>query len=97
MSGSPAAFATPQAGREEIMIRSTILALALVLFPVTAFAGQCPALMAEIDAALQTASISDDDKAKVQGLRTKGEELHSSGDHAGSEAALNEAKQILGI
>jgi len=79
------------------MIRSMILALALMIAPATAFANQCPMLMQEIDAALQTASLSEADKTKVQELRTKGEELHQAGDHAGSEAALNEAKQILGI
>lgn len=79
------------------MIRMTTLALALALAPASAFASQCPALMAEIDAALQTASISEEDKAKVQELRTQGEDLHNAGDHPGSEAALNEAKQILGI
>lgn len=78
-------------------IRSTMVALALTLVPAAAFASQCPMLMGEIDAALQTASLSEADKAKVQELRMKGEELHGAGDHAGSEAALNEAKQILGI
>ncbi|MBB6354982.1 hypothetical protein GGR00_002778 [Aminobacter aganoensis] len=34
---------------------------------------------------------------KVKELRAKGEQLHASGDHAGSEAALNEAKTLLGI
>lgn len=79
------------------MIRSTIFALVLTLAPAAAFANQCPMLMGEIDAALQTATLSEADKTKVQELRAQGEELHSAGDHAGSEAALNEAKQILGI
>lgn len=78
------------------MIRSMTLALALTFAP-AAFANQCPMLMGEIDAALQTASLSEADKTKVQELRKQGEELHTAGDHAGSEAALNEAKQILGI
>jgi hypothetical protein len=53
--------------------------------------------MAAIDAALQTAQLSEGDLTRVKELRAQGEQLHSSGDHAGSEAALDEAKGILGI
>lgn len=62
-----------------------------------ALANQCPMLMTEIDAALQTADLSDADKARVEELRQQGEEAHEAGDHAASEEALNEAKDILGI
>ncbi|SUU88900.1 hypothetical protein EDC40_102491 [Aminobacter aminovorans] len=34
---------------------------------------------------------------KVKELRAKGEQLHASGDHTGSKAALNEAKKLPGI
>jgi len=34
---------------------------------------------------------------KVKTLRAEGEQLHKSGDHSGSVAALDEAKDILGI
>jgi len=64
---------------------------------VAALANQCPALMSEIDAALQTAQLSDADRAKVMELRAKGEQEHQAGDHAASEASLGEAKAILGI
>ena len=53
--------------------------------------------MAAIDAALSTASLSEADMTKVKELRKQGEDLHNSGDHAGSEAALGEAKKMLGI
>lgn len=53
--------------------------------------------MAKIDAALPTATIAEADKTKVKELRAQGEKLHAAGDHAGSEAALNQAKSILGI
>ena len=79
------------------MIRSTMFAFVFALGTSTALASQCPMLMAEIDAALVTASLSEADKAKVEELRAQGEELHAAGDHPGSEAALNEAKQLLGI
>jgi hypothetical protein len=69
----------------------------LALAPMAAFANQCPTTMAAIDAAMPNASLSEADKAKVMELRQKGEQLHQSGDHAGSEAALGEAKKMLGI
>lgn len=78
------------------MIRISV-ALFLALAPVTALANQCPAMMKAIDAALPNASLSEADMAKVKQLRQQGEQLHQSGDHAGSEAALGEAKQMLGI
>jgi hypothetical protein len=57
--------------------------------------GQGPTLWKQVDEKLQTAQLSDADKAKVMELRQQGEALHSSGDHAGSEAALNEALALL--
>ncbi|WEX76329.1 hypothetical protein PYH37_004627 [Sinorhizobium numidicum] len=79
-----------------MMIRISI-ALLLALAPVTAFANSCPSQMAAIDSALQTASLSEADMNKVKQLRKQGEDLHAAGDHAGSEAALGEAKKLLGI
>ena len=76
----------------------TILAAAVAAFlAVPAFAFQCPADMAEIDAALQTASLSAEDLARVQELRAEGERLHAAGQHQASVDALAEAKAILGI
>jgi hypothetical protein len=79
------------------MITRIIVALLLALAPVTAFAKQCPTMMAAIDAALPNASLSEADMAKVKELRAQGEQLHQAGDHAGSEAVLGEAKKMLGI
>ncbi|MEE4236767.1 MAG: hypothetical protein V2I51_08600 [Anderseniella sp.] len=62
-----------------------------------AFASQCPSDMSKIDAAMQTAQLSDEEKAKVTELRAKGEELHAAGNHAESVETLGEAKTILGI
>ncbi len=76
----------------------TILAAALALaLAGPALASRCPTEMAAIDAALQTAQLSEADLARVKELRATGEQLHSAGDHAGSEAALDEAKALLGI
>ncbi|CAN7725472.1 hypothetical protein [Mesorhizobium sp. LjNodule214] len=79
------------------MLRSISLALFLSVIPATAFANSCPTIMAAIDAALPTATLSEADLAKVKDLRAQGEKLHAAGDHAGSEAALNEAKKILSM
>lgn len=60
-----------------------------------AVASQCPTLWKQVDDKLSTAQVSGADKAKVMELRQSGEELHKAGDHAGSEAALNEALALL--
>ena len=79
------------------MIRRTLLAAILVVSSMPAFAFQCPGDIAKIDAALQTAQLSDADKAKVTELRNKGEELHAAGQHQESVDTLAEALKILGI
>jgi hypothetical protein len=62
-----------------------------------AFAAQCPADIAKIDAALQSSSLSDAEKAEVMALRDEGEQQHSSGQHQQSMATLAQAKEMLGI
>jgi hypothetical protein len=61
-----------------------------------AMAGQCPMLMQQVDAAMETSEASDEDKARAAELRESGEAAHAAGDHAQSEADLNEALEILG-
>lgn len=77
-------------------MRHLILAAALLL-ATPAFAFQCPADMAAIDAALATASLSAEDLARVQELRAEGERLHAAGEHQASVDALAEARALLGI
>ncbi|WEX09628.1 hypothetical protein [Chelativorans sp. AA-79] len=79
------------------MLRSALIVLSLLAFPATALANQCPALMAEIDAALPNAQLSEEDRAKVMELRARGEQEHQAGNHAASEATLAEAKVLLGM
>ncbi len=80
------------------MVRKAILVAATAAFFATpAFAGSCPKHMADIDAAMQTAQLSEADKTKVMELRKKGEEQHNAGDHAASMESLGQAKKILGI
>jgi hypothetical protein len=79
------------------MLRSVLVAFFVSVIPATAFANSCPTIMAAIDAALPTATLTEADMTKVKALRVKGEESHAAGDHAGSAAALNEAKKMLGL
>src|SRR3546814_13606369 len=96
-----AATITPGSGGS--VERKALIPAALVFLGVNgaltgpAFAFQCPADMAKIDAALQTAELTDDQKAQVMELREEGEQQHASGNHQASVAALAEAKEILGI
>ena len=80
------------------MIKTLFLAaVTLIYLTAWASAGSCPAHMAEIDAALASAQISEPDMARVKMLRRQGEELHKSGNHDEAVKALEEAKAILGI
>lgn len=74
-----------------LIVAATVLALAS-----PALAKQCPALVAKIDEALKTTTISDADKAKVTELRNAGEKAHADGKHEESETDLNAALAILG-
>jgi hypothetical protein len=71
-------------------------AAAALMLAGTAYANQCPTLMNKIDEALKTAQLDADTKAKVEELRKTGEEQHTAGDHAGSEASLNAALKLMG-
>ena len=76
----------------------TLLAGGLALgLSAPALAFQCPADMAQIDEALQTAELSDEQRQQVEELRADGERLHEEGQHEESMATLAEAKDILGI
>ncbi|WP_265516233.1 hypothetical protein [Nitratireductor luteus] len=77
------------------MLRILLLAVALFAFPASALANMCPSVMAEIDAALETANLSDDERAQVMELRARGEAEHLAGDHDASLATLDEAKALL--
>jgi hypothetical protein len=70
-------------------------ALIALLAPALAF--QCPADIAAIDEALQTADLSEEQRQQVVELRDEGERLHGEGDHEASMATLAQAKEILDI
>lgn len=62
-----------------------------------ALASQCPSDIAAIDEALQSASVTEEQKAQATALRDEGERLHAAGQHQESMATLAQAKEILGI
>lgn len=83
------------------MMRKLVTIFVFAAFSTAAFAGSCPRLMNEVDAALEDPAVeqrlSDEQLAQVRQLREEGEEAHRAGDHAESVQALKEAKDILGI
>ncbi len=79
-------------------MKKLLLAAALtVVFAGSTLANKCPTLMQKIDDGMKTAQLSDADKAKVMDLYNKGKAEHDGGQHAESEATLNEALKILGM
>jgi hypothetical protein len=77
-------------------MKKTLILAAFLALTTPAFANQCPTLMNKVDAAMKTTQLDDAKKAQVMDLYTKGKAAHDSGDHAASEASLNEALKILG-
>ena len=73
------------------------LIAALALASSAVLAGNCPAQMKEIDAALAKSKLDAKQAAEVKKLRADGEKLHQEGKHAESMAALGKAKKILKI
>jgi hypothetical protein len=71
--------------------------IALAFFASAAWAHNCPNEMKAIDAALPKAKLDAKQSAEVKKLRADGEQLHKSGKHNESMAALGKAKGILGI
>jgi hypothetical protein len=83
--------------RRDDMKKFLIVAATAFALTGPALANQCPALMQQVDAAMETTTISEEDKAKVTELRASGEAAHEAGDHAKAEADLNEALAILAM
>ena len=77
---------------------NTMIATVAVLFSLAgaASAGQCPSLWAKAEEAMKTATLDDATKAKVTEMIEKGKADHEAGNHADSEAGLQEALKLLG-
>ncbi len=78
-------------------ISLSILTLSAALTAGSALAFSCPTNMKAIDKAMVESTLSMADMDKVKLLRSKGENLHNSGDHGGSVQALKQASDMLGI
>lgn len=79
-------------------MKQLTLAAAITLLAAPLLAGQCPADIAAIDAALAAGTeLSEVDLATVQELRDEGQSLHDAGDHDASVQTLADAKAMLGI
>lgn len=78
-------------------MKHLITAALLACLAGPAAAHQCPADMAQIDRALQSARLSAADLAKVKELRAEGEAQHKAGQHGASVKSLAQAKAILGL
>jgi hypothetical protein len=83
---------------EKTMIKA-IIATGVVLAALagSAYAGSCPSLAAKAEEAMKTATLDDATKTKVTELITNGKADHEAGNHADSEAKLNEALKLLGV
>ncbi len=79
------------------MKKLVIVAAVVAAFSTSTFANQCPTLVKKIDAAITTTQADDATKAKITQLRDQGQAQHDAGDHAASEASLNEALKLLGM
>ena len=78
-------------------MKRIVLLIALVFSAGAVLAHNCPNEMKAIDAALPKAKLTAAQTAEVKKLRAEGEQLHKSGKHAESMAALGKAKGILGV
>jgi hypothetical protein len=78
-------------------MKHAALFTALMLAAGAALAHNCPNEMKAIDAALPGAKLTAAQSEEVKKLRAEGEQLHKSGKHTESMAALGKAKGILGV
>ena len=79
-------------------MKKLIITAALIAALATpALAKQCPSLMKKVDEAMATTQVDEATKTKVMALYEKGKTEHAAGEHAASEADLNEALKLLGM
>ncbi len=77
-------------------MKNTALALALTLgMAAPVFAGNCPVLMGQFEAALQTTTVDEATKSAAVELYETGKAAHDAGDHAASVTALDSALALL--
>ena len=71
------------------------LCFSFFLYVGAAYGHSCPALMHQIDAAMESTEIASSDKLMVNALRYFGEHQHKNGAHSDSVETLNVALMIL--
>lgn len=77
-------------------MRTSLLAGALVVaMSAPALAFQCPSVISEIDQALASAELTEEERAQVQALRDEGEQLHNEGEHQAALDTLAQAQAML--
>lgn len=77
-------------------MKKTTLVLALTFaMAAPVFAGNCPVLMGQFEAALKTTTVDDATKASAVELYENGKAAHDAGDHAASVTALDSALALL--
>lgn len=77
-------------------MKKTIIAFALTFAMTTpVFAGSCPALIEQFEAALKITTVDDAAKAAAVELFETGKAAHDAGDHAASVTALDSALALL--
>ena len=79
------------------MRKSLIIAAFIFGFATPALATQCPKDIAAIQTALETATLSPEDKAKVEKWLKNGEKSHKAGEHEEAVKRLAKAKKVLGL
>lgn len=78
----------------------TLLAVILItgsLHPAFAAGNHCDEDLKQLDAAMVGAKLNEADLAKVKASRATAGNLHKAKDNEGCEAALADAKKLLGI
>lgn len=79
-----------------MQMKKILLVIFLAASPI-AFAHNCPNVMKEIDAKMDTAKgVSSEKLGQVKELRAEGERLHKEGKHDEARKALEKAKTLLG-
>jgi hypothetical protein len=81
-----------------MVLRSLVLAAAIVALAAPALAFHCPLDMKKIDAALaQNPPLTAEQLAEIKERRAEGERLHNAGDHGAAVETLGKALEILAV
>lgn len=74
-----------------------VLTAGLIAFASPVFAGSCPIMIEEIEAALSSMELPEETRAQVEALLDEGRDLHDQGDHDKATEVLSQAEELLGM